>query len=254
MEKIWMILLLLLAVFSCSNPKEKAEDNQEITPALNENNPVVKKDINEAAQKTEIIGIDVSHFQGDIDWEKIKKAGISFVYDKATQGTGFTDPEYHKNKIGAENSGIAHGAYHFYISDADPKAQALHFISTIDHQPGNLPPVLDLEQGGIKENLDIPKFQEAVFTWLKLVEDSLGQKPIIYTNHPFGDQYLNHTGFSDHPLWIAEYGVNTPKIPEPWKEKGWLIWQRSDRGKVEGAVGDVDHDLFNPNKSFDDLQ
>lgn len=146
---------------------------------------------------------------------------------------------------------MAHGSYHFYTSDADPKEQATLFISVIDYGSGDMPPVLDLEQGGVKGTVETEKFQQDIFTFLKMVEDKLGVKPIIYTNHPFGNQYLNDPKFADYELWIAEYGVDTPKIPRAWDEKGWLIWQRSERGKIQGAVGDIDHDLFNPKKPFE---
>lgn len=198
-----------------------------------------------------VLGIDVSHFQGKINWEDIKADNVTFAYDKATQGSGFKDPYYSKNKIGAHEVGLAHGSYHFYTSDADPKEQATLFISVIDYGSGDMPPVLDLEQGGVKGTVETEKFQQDIFTFLKMVEDKLGVKPIIYTNHPFGNQYLNDPKFADYELWIAEYGVDTPKIPRAWDEKGWLIWQRSERGKIQGAVGDIDHDLFNPKKPFE---
>ncbi|MGB0177891.1 MAG: GH25 family lysozyme, partial [Owenweeksia sp.] len=82
------------------------------------------------------------------------------------------------------------------------------------------------------------------------VESKLNVKPIVYTNHPFGNQYLDHPDFANYDLWIAEYEVAEPKIPNAWKDKGWLIWQRSERGEVEGAVGNVDHDLYNPKADF----
>jgi lysozyme len=192
----------------------------------------------------------VSHFQGDIDWQKIKDAQVSFVYDKATQGSTYKDPKYLKNKAGAQAVSLLHGSYHFFTSNEDAKEQAAHFVSVVDYNFGNLPPVLDLEQGSIKGVVDVPSFQKEVLIWLKEVENKLDIKPIIYTNHPFGEQYLNHSEFVNFELWIAEYGVEKPKIPPIWQEKGWLIWQRSDRGKVEGAVGDVDHDLYNPQKPF----
>nr|MBI1232399.1 hypothetical protein [Cytophagales bacterium] len=201
-------------------------------------------------EDTVILGIDVSHFQGDIDWGKIKSANIKFAYDKATQGSRYKDPKYVQNKQGAQNVGLVHGSYHFFTSNDSGLAQAEHFCQVVDYKEGDMIPVLDLEQGSIVGEVTVQNFQKEVFDWLNEVERILGVKPIIYTNHPFGDQYLDHPDFSAYELWIAEYGVSTPKIPKQWKEKGWLIWQRSERGKIEGAIGDVDHDLFNPAKPF----
>jgi lysozyme len=210
----------------------------------------LKKSIPENPIDTLILGIDVSHFQGEIDWNKIKEAKIQFAYDKATQGNHYKDPEYDKNKSGARSAGLIHGSYHFFTSNQPGIDQAKHFCTVVDYGKGDMPPVLDLEQGSILGDVVVESFQKEVLDWLNEVERTLGVKPIIYTNHPFGDKYLDHPDFSDYELWIAEYGVSTPKIPKRWTDKGWLIWQRSERGAIEGAIGDVDHDLFNPSRSF----
>lgn len=202
------------------------------------------------SSQTPVLGIDISHFQGDVNWQKVQNANIAFVYDKATQGIHFTDPDYVENKKGAHAFSLLHGSYHFYTSDQGGKEQADHFIEVIDYGPGDMPPMLDLEQASIKGNVDIPVLQKEILIWLKEVENKLGVKPIIYTNHPFGNRYLNYTDFGEYELWIAEYGVKKPKIPNVWKDKGWLIWQRTDRGTIEGVVGEVDHDLFNPKRPF----
>ncbi len=201
-------------------------------------------------QQEQILGIDVSHFQGKVNWQKVRDADILFVYDKASQGDHFVDPDYAENKTGAHSVGLLHGSYHFYTSDKGGKDQADLFIKIIDYGPGDMPPMLDLEQAGIKGDVDITSLQQEILIWLREVESRLKVKPIIYTNPTFGNRYLNHPDFGDYGLWIAEYGVKDPRIPTVWEDKGWLIWQRSDRGKVEGVVGEVDHDLFNPDKSF----
>lgn len=204
-------------------------------------------------QPSPILGIDVSHFQGNVNWQKVKDANIRFVYDKATQGNHFTDPNYAENKKGAHAFGLLHGSYHFYTSDKGGKEQADLFIGVIDFGPGDMPPMLDLEQASIKGNVDIPALQKEILIWLIEVENKLDVKPIIYTNHPFGNRYLNHADFKEYELWIAEYGVEKPKIPSVWQDKGWLIWQRSERGTIEGVIGEVDHDLFNPDRPFNSV-
>ena len=206
--------------------------------------------VQEITAELQILGIDVSHFQGDVNWQDVRNANIRFVYDKASQGDRFTDPDYVQNKKGAHEAGLLHGSYHFFTSDKGGKSQAEHFVSVAEYSPGDMPPVLDLEQAGIKGNPDIPALQKEIMIWLQEVENTLNVRPIIYTNNPFANRYLNHPDFSEYELWIAEYGVSKPKIPESWKDKGWLIWQRTDRGGIEGVVGQVDHDLFNPERPF----
>ncbi|WP_296697931.1 glycoside hydrolase family 25 protein [Algoriphagus sp.] len=242
------ILLFLLTVTFTSCKKES---EIEVTAA-----PEVKeiKDTVSKPYPKQILGIDVSHFQGDVNWEDIKKADITFVYDKATQGDSFLDPKYSKNKTGAHESGLAHGSYHFFTSNADAIKQAEFFVKSIDYGEGDLPPVLDLEEGGIKGTINSSDFEQEVLKWLTYVETNLGVKPIIYTNHTFGDKYLSSSDFAEYQLWIAEYGVETPKTPKIWDDKGWLIWQRSERGTIEGAIGQVDHDLYNPQKPFEVLK
>ncbi|WP_373398741.1 glycoside hydrolase family 25 protein [Algoriphagus halophilus] len=237
------LVIISLLIWSCS---KKQATVQESVPK-----PTPVTDSVEVKKTSQILGIDVSHFQGDVNWPKVKDAKITFVYDKASEGKSFKDPDYAENKIGAHQNGIAHGSYHFFTSDADAIEQANLFISIIDYGPGDMPPVLDLEQGGIKGEINPTTFQSEVLKWLNHVESKLGVKPIIYTNHVFGDRYLTHEDFSNYHLWIAEYGVQQPTIPKTWSDRGWLIWQRSERGTIEGAIGQVDHDLYNPTKPFE---
>lgn len=188
------------------------------------------------------IGIDVSHFQQNVDWEEVRKAGITFVYSKATQGTSNVDPKYKRNREETHANGFHHGPYHFYVPSHDPIQQAEFFVKTVQFMEKDMmPPVLDLE---MIPQIPVKQYQKDVLAWLKKVEADLGVKPIVYTYYPFGNQYLNNPEFADYHLWIAEYGVSAPKIPTAWKDKGWLMWQRSERGKIEGAVGNVDHDLL----------
>lgn len=204
--------------------------------------------------KGPILGIDVSHFQGDVDWNRIKKCNISFAYAKATQGTSFKDPKFKENQRNTKQAGLKHGSYHFYLTNEDPVKQAHHYINTIQSlDEGQMIPMLDLESGGIRGKIVVDKFQKDVLIWLKIVEKKLGVKPIIYTNNPFGNAYLNHPEFSKYHLWLAEYRVKKPRIPKVWKNKGWTIWQRSEKGKLDGVHGDVDHDLVNEVYTLKDL-
>lgn len=245
------VVILLLIIHACHDMSQ-GEKN----PGTTDSSGVVSTPVDSqqqtaatsapSANNQAVLGIDVSHFQQKINWEEIKQAGIQFTYYKATQGVNSTDPNFQHNREGAEASAMYNGAYHFYMAADDPVKQAEHFLQhLLPVKAGQLPPVLDIEQGSVTNTTDKEKLMKDVLIWLQTVEQKAGIRPIIYTNHPFGDEYLRHADFSNYHLWIAEYGVAKPKIPFAWTKKGWLIWQRTERGKIEGAVGNVDHDILN---------
>ena len=188
-------------------------------------------------------GIDVSHHNGDIDWEAVKSEEIVFAYAKATQGTGFIDPKFQVNWAGMKKVGIARGAYHFYVANADPAEQAGLFISQLGEiTKEDLPPMLDLEGNDIG-GLSKRKYQSNVKKWLELVEQHYGRKPVIYTDHSFGNRYLTDKVFAEYQLWIAAYGPK-PHVPRAWKTKGWIIWQHTPREKMAGINGMTDGDVL----------
>ena len=193
-----------------------------------------------------ILGMDISHFQNDVDWEEVKSAGIVFVYAKATQGTGFKDPMFQKNREGAQAAGIYHGPYHFFESNADPKEQAENFLTAVGElNKGDMPPVLDLEEAGMEGDVDKVAYHKNVSLWLETVEKALGIRPMIYADPSFSNMYLDNAYFSIYKLWLADYTASDPIVPNTWKDKGYTIWQRSPKGTIDGVVGDVDHDIFN---------
>ncbi|MEH6415834.1 glycoside hydrolase family 25 protein [Pseudomonas sp. CGJS7] len=188
----------------------------------------------------DIQGIDVSHYQGTIDWTTVKAAGIAFAYAKATDGNTYLDPMFQTNWSGMQAAGVLRGAYHFYETHDDPVTQANWFVANVGALgAGDLPPVVDIESyngdyGGnsVAANLQI---------WLDTVETALGRRPMIYTNPSFWQQTVG-AGFSGYPLWIAEYGVSAPTVPTDWSR--WNLWQYSQSGSVDGVDGSVDLDVF----------
>lgn len=185
-------------------------------------------------------GIDVSHYQGTVDWVKVKAAGIAFAYAKATDGNTYTDPQFHTNWQGMQAAGILSGAYHFYETNDDPVTQANNFINTVASLTANdLAPVVDIEifKGNYGSNSVAANLQ----IWLDTVEKALGRTPMIYTGPSFWNQTIN-SDFSKYPLWVAEYGVTTPKIPFGWTT--WNFWQYSQSGSVDGVTGSVDLDVW----------
>ena len=189
-------------------------------------------------------GVDVSHWQGTINWSKVKAAGMQFAFMKATESTTYTDTQLATNWAGVQAVGMYRGAYHF----ARPKvgtapAQAKYFVSKVGsfQGPGTLPPVLDLEASG---GLGVTALRSWTATWLQTVEQLTGRTPIIYVSPAFWEYYLgNSTAFTRYPLWIAHYGVSTPRVPGGWPT--WTFWQRTSSGTVSGISGNVDMNRFN---------
>jgi GH25 family lysozyme M1 (1,4-beta-N-acetylmuramidase) len=191
-------------------------------------------------------GIDVSHWQGTVNWTKVDNDGVQFAFMKATDGTSYTDPQFSTNWSQARSHGIYRGAYHFAepsSSSGSAVAQAQHFVSTVGSlkHAGDLPPVLDLETTG---GLGSSALQSWVSTWLSTVERLTGRNPMIYVSPYFWIDHLgNSTAFHHYPLWVAHYGVSSPKVPGGWPT--WSFWQRTSQGHVDGVSGYVDMNQFN---------
>jgi lysozyme len=185
-----------------------------------------------------IRGIDISHYQGNIDWIKVA-TNNAFVFIKATEGEKNHDPMFKANWAGAQSVGLPVGAYHFFDPAQDAGLQAQHFCDALDSVTGKrLPPMFDIEKtGGVSQALILTKVQK----WMDLVEKHTGQKPIIYTNVSIGTQTRLAKKFSKYLLWVAQYGVKAPALCG-WPK--WTLWQYSQTGRVPGIAGDVDLDYF----------
>jgi lysozyme len=188
-------------------------------------------------------GIDVSHWQGTIDWGAARADGVEFAFIKATEGGDYTDPRFAANWAGARQAGVVRGAYHFFRPQTDAMAQAAHFLRTVTLAPGDLPPVLDVE---VTDGRAADAIAAGVRTWLAEVERVTGRRPILYTRASFWTAQMGG-GFNAYPLWVAHYGVSSPSIPAGWS--GWTFWQHSDAGRVSGIGGDVDLDWFNGDRA-----
>ena len=184
-------------------------------------------------------GVDVSHWQGAIDWRAVESGGVSFAFVKATEGATFTDPAFAANWSGLAGTRIVRGAYHYFRPGADAAQQAAHFLRTAPVGAFDLPPVLDVE---VTDGMDGATIARGVRTWLDAVSRATGKRPIVYTYPSFWNAHLS-TQFIDAPLWIAHYRVGAPLVPSGWA--GWAFWQHTDDGRVAGVSGPVDLNLFN---------
>jgi len=189
-----------------------------------------------------IHGIDVSRYQQAIDWDevnamKVKAIKIGFAFIKATEGTSIIDPNFKRNWNKSKRAGVYRGAYHFFNPNKDGKTQAENFINNVELKQDDMPPVMDIEQ--INSTSPVQLKTEAK-RWLELVERHYGVKPIIYTNVDFYKKYLG-SEFDDYPLWAAHYY----QPYEPRIDRGWVFWQHSDKGRVNGISSKVDFNVFN---------
>lgn len=199
----------------------------------------------------EIHGIDISHHQGEIDWQELKDNGqidkypIRFIYIKATEGASIVDENFDENFHQAREYGFTRGAYHFYSVHSPAKAQAEYFIKNVKLENGDLPPVLDVEHK--PKNQSVEELKASVLQWLEIVERHYRVKPIIYTYYKFKLKYLNDSVFDSYPYWIAHYYVEQVEYQGPWK-----FWQHTDNGRLAGIKGTVDFNIYNG--SFYDLR
>ena len=186
-------------------------------------------------------GIDVSHYQGDINWKRLEqtrqgKFPVQFIFMKATEGGDFSDDKFVANFDSAKAHGFVRGAYHFYNPKTDANKQADFFIRSVKLEPGDLPPVLDIE----KKSKDVKKLQQDLKIWLRKIESHYGVKPIIYASYRFKTKYLNDSIFDTYPYWIAHYYVDSVRYQGEWK-----FWQHTDVGTLPGIDEKVDLNVFN---------
>ena len=188
-----------------------------------------------------IHGIDVSHYQGNIDWQRLTQTRqsqfpIHFIFMKASEGGHYGDRVFQANFDSAKAYGFIRGAYHFYNPKTDPVRQADFFINSVKLDTGDLPPVLDIEKRGD----DARTLRRDLKIWLDKIERHYKVKPILYTSYKFKTRYLNDSIFDSYPYWIAHYYVDSVEYKGNWK-----FWQHTDVGTLPGIREKVDLNIFN---------
>jgi lysozyme len=194
-------------------------------------------------------GIDVSRWQGNINWAQVAASGQRFAFIKATEGSSLVDPFFSKNWAAAKSSGLLRGAYHFFRPLQDARRQVELFLQTAQLEDGDFDPVLDLE---VNENLRATTLIQRVEIWVCEIEKATGRKAIIYSGVAFLNDYFTIPAggpplwAKDHLLWIANYLPPTatqPNMPVGWSR--WTFWQHSQTGRISGLTGNVDLNWFN---------
>lgn len=200
------------------------------------------------AGQYKVRGVDVSHYQGTVDWEKLASQDIDFAMIKATEGSGHVDECFVQNWQAASETNLYLGAYHFFSFDSEGHRQAASFIGTVGSLDGKLAPVIDVEYYGNKSSN--PPEREEVVQNLKALLGTLEQhykvKPIIYTTYTVYNEYIKGE-FDDYPLWVRS--VHCP--PMVLFGSNWIFWQYMDNAVLEGYEGGekyIDMNVFKGTK------
>ncbi|MDE6363158.1 MAG: hypothetical protein K2L86_02665 [Lachnospiraceae bacterium] len=208
---------------------------------------ILRKDIKinpMLAQNYEVHGVDVSHYQGTIDWEILSQQNLDFAVIKATEGSSHIDDRFVENWQAAEQTHLYLGAYHFFSFDSDGDKQAASYIETVGNLDGKLAPVVDVEYYGNKKSN--PPARADVVQNLGAFLDTLEQhyqiKPIIYTTFTVYNEYIKGE-FEDYPLWVRS--IYCP--PAVLFGNRWSFWQYMDTAMLDGYAGDekyIDVNVF----------
>lgn len=180
----------------------------------------------------EVFGVDVSSYQGVVDWSALAGQGVDFAFIKATEGSGLQDRQFTANWAGARQAGVRAGAYHFFSYDSPGETQADNFIAEVPVEPGMLPPVIDLEFYGdyLKNPPERAQVKEILDPLLARLEAHYGVKPILYVTYRSYYRYLAGGDYAGYPIWCSSPLV-FPLTP------GWRFWQYSHTARLEGYYG-----------------
>jgi lysozyme len=186
-------------------------------------------------------GIDVSKWQGDVDWNAVASDDITFAFVRVSDGLNVIDEWFESNWEESRENGVYTGVYQFFRPAQDPTAQAELLLDKMGALPADgLRPVIDVEDAG---GLSPAEVTAAIHEWIDVVEAETGLKPIIYSGKYFWQDNVQSADFVDYPLWVAQYGPVCPDIPNQWS--GWVFHQTSASGSVAGVAGDCDTNVFN---------
>jgi lysozyme len=183
-------------------------------------------------------GVDVSEYQGRIDWAKVRASGqVDFAIIRVSDGTQHPDPQFQANWSGARANGIVRGVYQFFRPQQDGATQADFLLSRVQFQPGDLPPFLDVE---VTDGVSHATMAARIDAWIARVKSRTGMTPLIYTSPGQWPSY--HVPVpAGVGLWVANWGVSSPRIPVGWSD--WTFWQTSNKSSVPGIHG-ADSDVF----------
>lgn len=199
---------------------------------------------NPSMKEYPIRGVDVSAYQGDINWDILAKQDISFAFIKATEGSSFVDEQFDTNFENALKTDLRISAYHFFSYESSGANQAKNYISTVSSHPGILPPVVDVEfYGGNEKNPpDKTQVRKELHDLLSALDEYYGITPIIYATNKSYQQYIQGS-FGEYDIWIRDI-LKKPTLADG---HDWKFWQYSHRGRLDGYQGEekyIDMNVF----------
>lgn len=194
-------------------------------------------------RKMPVHGVDVSRWQGDIDWQRLRTRGANFAFIKATDGGDHLDPMFRTNWRKSKEAGIRRGAYHFFYWCRPASHQADWFIRNVPNDPDALPPVIDVEYNGeskCRMRLSRAQVLEKMQVFMDRLERHYGKRPIIYTAPDFYKDHLSGE-LQDYPFWLRAVAQHPSKV---YPDRKWLFWQYSGSGLSHGVEGKIDLNVF----------
>jgi lysozyme len=195
-------------------------------------------DVTSCATGSTVQGVDVSKWDGTIDWTSVKSAGNAFAFIRVSDGLNSPDSYFASNWANAKAAGVYRGVYQYFEANQDPTAQANLVLSSLNGDLGELPAVVDVE---VTDGESAATIRKAVDTWSSVITQGTGRAPIIYVSPGFWPS-VGGAAETDG-LWVANWGVSCPSLPSAWSS--WLFWQYSDTGSVSGIGDAVDLNRFN---------
>ncbi len=235
-------LILSLTWLGCSAPPPARAPASASPPTSSLE--VQRQALEVCADGPTVFGIDVSKWQGDIDWDRVAAAGVRYAFIRVSDGLRHVDQKFERNWAEARRVGILRGVYQYFRPNQDPTDQASFVVDSLRDNGGvgELPPVIDVEADEDRDPADI---EAAVGEWIEHVQDELTVAPMIYSGFYF---WRDHVGgvdtFSHLPLWHPQYtAAPCPRIADAWDD--WAFWQYTSSGRVDGIAGNVDLNLFN---------
>lgn len=191
-------------------------------------------------REREFEGIDVSHWEGTIDFRRVRRAGIRFVYIKSSEGSSYVDPDFERNYREARKNQLKVGFYHYVTARSveEGRAEARFFARVIRQKRYEGCPVMDFESFG---SLTRERINEIALAFLEELREATGKRVAIYSDENNAANTFDGR-LTEYPLWIAKYGGSRPELRNGWRS--WAGWQYTDSGRVRGIDGEVDRDRF----------
>ncbi|THV24818.1 glycoside hydrolase family 25 protein [Peteryoungia ipomoeae] len=239
-------LLLGLAAAGCTSSATSVLDSAVERPRFADSDP---QDFNgRTPHRHEVHGIDVSKWNGAVEWHSVRKSGVDFAFIKATEGGDRLDSGFHAYWQGARAAGIAHAPYHFFYFCTPADVQADWFIANVPKEAVHLPPVLDAEWNPTSKTCRLrpepPAVRAELQRFLQRLHAHYGKRPIIYTTVDFHRENLEGH-FPDHPFWVRAVAQHPSEI---YPGRNWTFWQYTSTGTVPGVDGDTDINVFAGNR------